>query len=163
MNDYGAVSLREAQRDRGSKKINCMKLSLTRGAVLLIWSSFFLSTWGTYLRNESVQFPQWLESIHGQYNDLPGAGLWLVYCWECNAVISLMGTVFISAILLITKETENVARIVVKLVTIVFLSMSLLVLVSALKSLFWGFLVLGMGEMLLVIGLLCGMARWHWF
>ncbi len=140
-----------------------MKLSLTRGAVLLIWSSFFLSTWGTYLRNESVQFPQWLESIHGQYNDLPGAGLWLVYCWECNAFISLIGAVVMTAILLITKETENVARIVVKLVTIVFLSMSLLVLVSALKSLFWGFFVLAMGEMLLVIGLLCGMARWHWF
>ena len=86
-----------------------------------------------------------------------------MYCWECNAFISLIGAVVMTAILLITKETENVARIVVNFLTIAFLLMSLLVLVSALKSLFWGFFVLAMGEMLLVIGLLCGMARWHWF
>ncbi|MDJ0713795.1 MAG: hypothetical protein QNJ54_06205 [Prochloraceae cyanobacterium] len=137
-----------------------MKFSLSKVALILIWGGFFLSSWGSYLRIESSKFHKWLESVHSQYDDLPGAGLWLAYCWQCTGFIYLISTIFITFILFLREETSD--TITINFFTIMFLFISFLILISALQSLFYVFFAIAIGQILLTIGILCGIARWHW-
>lgn len=137
-----------------------MRFSIFKTSILAVWISFLLSTLGAYLRVQSPLFRQWIGDIHRRFDDIPGAGLAFVSSWECHSVEYLFKALLITVgMVWMWGSAKRQSR----LAQIFSLGIALILLLAGLDtfaSIWWtdlsyGFYVLAVGKLLLIIGLLC--------
>lgn len=138
------------------------KDSLALLSHLIVWLSFLLIALGDFTRTNSPQFGPWTDSIHSQYDDLPGAGLFLLVFSPFSLAVYLISTALTSGCIQLMLELARSSKTVVKIVSmivaifLIFLSMSNLI--EALNNLSWQFYIFAMGQLVFSAGVACGVA-----
>ncbi|WP_446880127.1 hypothetical protein [Phormidesmis sp. 146-33] len=133
---------------------------LTRTAsILMLGAGFLLITLGKYLRYQSPLFNQWTGSIQSQFDDVPGAGLFLLVPSYLTITIDLILTgIAISGMFLMwsmARRRNPLLRIVLLLTGSLLASSALAAFNSAWDSFRWSFYTLAVGQILWGSGLVC--------
>lgn len=131
-------------------------------SLLITWTSLPLGTWGFHLRTQAPWFGEWTSHIQSQFDDLPGAGLWILYCWPCAGFIRLSSTSLIIVGIFVmwkaAKSRRQLCRRTSLAIAFGFGLVLLRIIFFAMKSVSWGFYVLAFGDLLLAVGLLFSFA-----
>ena len=139
-----------------------MSNSIAKLSLLVSWFSVPLSTLGSYLQIQTPRFYDRLTYIQSQYDDLPGAGLWLLYCWPCLGFMYLIITLFITIGMItmwaIARRKSLLTQIISLTIGLGLWLVLLKTLVSVWQEISWGFYVLASGQLLLAIGLIGSLA-----
>jgi len=129
---------------------------------LLIGVSFPIRVLGDILRTNSSQHGQWLASFHLQYDDLPGAGLALLYFNPLTVVFGLVSTIltvcFIQLLLTLAKQQDAASRLLSIVLSLFLLFLIVPTLNSVQSSLSWQFYTLAVGQLAFLSGLYCGLS-----
>lgn len=130
--------------------------SLSSVSFVVVWLSFPLLVLGDYLRTNSWQFQDWLRSIHSQYQDLPGAGLFLLFFSPSSILFHLLLVCFAAGYICVMLDLAKSSNLVTKLVSILLCGLWIRILEllvnSAQKNLSWHFSVYATGELFLAAG-----------
>lgn len=129
---------------------------------LFIWISFPVRVLGDLLRAQSSQNGRWSASIQSSYDDLPGAGLFLLDFNGLTVAIGLLTTVvivYLLQLLLTLAKSKNVAFRLVSVVLCFLLLPLIIVTINSVESnLSWQFYTLAIGQLAFLAGLYCSLA-----
>lgn len=133
---------------------------LTRKAsTLMLWIGFLLIILGKYLRYKHPLFQKWIADIQSGFDDVPGAGLFLLHPTPITIVLDFVLTVIAMLGMLLMWSMVKGRNLLLKIASLSigsFLALSALAAFrSALVSLLWLFFPLVIGEILWGFGLVC--------
>jgi hypothetical protein len=128
-------------------------------STLMLWTGFLLITLGKYLRYRHPLFGERTGDIQSQFDDLPGAALFLLYpsylTVAIDFVLTGIATLGMFLIWSMARRVNSLLKIASLAIGSLLALSALVAFGSALDSLIWLFFPLVIGEILWGFGLVC--------